>query len=73
MARYTIRANNHDGPASFKEPLTLEAALRKAAELRDAHYQRITLVNTDTGVEITDLEELVRETTAPAPKFKPTS
>lgn len=68
MARYTIRANNHDGPVSFPEPLTLEAALHKAAELRDVHYQRITLVNTDTGVEITDLEELVRETTAPAPR-----
>jgi hypothetical protein len=60
VARYTIRASNDGGPAAFQEPLTLEAALRKAAELRDAHFQRITLVNTETGVEITDLEELVR-------------
>lgn len=71
MARYTIRARQNGGPVNFSEPLTIEAALRKAAELRDARYQHITLVNTDTGVEITDLEELVRGTIAPAPR--PTS
>ena len=73
MARYTIRARHDGEPVNFPEPLTIEAALRKTAELRDAHYQRIILINTKTGVEITDLEELVRETIAPAPKPRPTS
>ena len=73
MARYTIRARHHGAPVTFPESLTIEAALRKAAELRDARFQRITLVNTETGLEITDLEELVRGTAAPAPRPKPTS
>ena len=60
MARYIIRATSQGGPVSFQVPLTLDAALRKAAELRDAHFQHITLVNTMTGLEITDLEELIR-------------
>jgi hypothetical protein len=60
MARYIIRAVSQAGPVSFQVPLTLDAALRRAAELRDAHFQHITLINTITGVEITDLEELIR-------------
>ncbi len=58
--RYIIRARNAGGFVGFGEPLTLEAALRKAAELRDAQFEQITLVNTKTGVEITDLEQIVR-------------
>ena len=60
MARYIIQARSHAGPVEFQEPLTLDAALAKAVELRHAHFQHITLVNTRTGLQITDLEELVR-------------
>ncbi|HEX8444400.1 MAG TPA: hypothetical protein VF631_12225 [Allosphingosinicella sp.] len=67
MARYVIRAINQSGPVSFQDPLTLDAALRKAAELRDAHFQHITLVNTMTGLEITDLEDLIRGLDSPSP------
>jgi hypothetical protein len=59
MARYTVKASSHGENVAF-ENQTLAAALRKAAELRDAHFQHITLVNTMTGLEITDLEALVR-------------
>ena len=60
MAQYVIRASTESGTIDFAEPLTLEAALEKAVELRDAHFRHITLINTHTAVEITDLEELVR-------------
>lgn len=63
MARYIIRASSAGGPIESSEPLTLEVALEKAAELRDAHFQHITLINTRTGVAVTDLEELIRRDT----------
>lgn len=59
--RYLIRATGEAGPIKFRRPLTIDAALKKAAELKEAHFQQITLTNTETGVEITDLEELVRD------------
>jgi hypothetical protein len=67
MARYVIRATSRDGPVSFQDPLTLDAALRKAAELRDGNFQHITLINTMTGLEITDLENLIRGLDPSAP------
>ena len=63
MARYTMRATNSAGLIHFQERLTLEAALKKAQELRDAHFEHITLINHATGVEITDLDALM-----PAPE-----
>ena len=59
MARYIIRASSAAGPVDFNERLTIEAALRKAKELREAHFEHITLVNVLTGVEIKDLEALI--------------
>ena len=43
----------------FQERLTIEAALAKAQELRDAHFSHITILNVLTGVEITDVEALL--------------
>jgi len=43
----------------FQEPLTIEAALTKAEELRAAHFNHITILNVLTGVEITDIEALL--------------
>jgi hypothetical protein len=59
LARYTIRANNSTGAVEFTERLTIDAALNKAAELRDAQFRHITLINVQTGVEIKDLEGLI--------------
>ena len=59
MARYTIRATGAAGPVEFQEPLTIEAALMKAEELRAAHFNHITILNVLTGVEITDIEALL--------------
>ena len=61
MARYTIRASSNAGPIEFQERLTIEAALAKAEELRDAHFAHITLINHHTGLEITDLDALIPE------------
>ena len=59
MARYVVRATGVSGPVEFQERLTIEAALAKAQELRDAHFSHITILNVLTGVEITDVEALL--------------
>lgn len=59
MARYILRATGASGPVEFQERLTIESALAKARELRDAHFAHITIFNVLTGVEITDLESLL--------------
>lgn len=61
MARYVIRATDDTGAVQFEERLAIDAALQRAIELRDAHFRHITIVNTQTGVEITDLEALIVE------------
>ena len=59
LARYVLRATGESGPVEFQERLTIEAALAKARELRDAHFSHITIFNVLTGVEITDVEALL--------------
>lgn len=59
MARYVLRATGVSGPVEFQERLTIEAALEKARELRDAHFTHITMLNVLTGVEIADVEALL--------------
>ena len=59
MARYIVRATGAAGPVEFQERLTIEAALVKAQELRDAHFSHITIFNVLNGVEITDVESLL--------------
>ena len=59
MARYILRATGASGPVEFQERLTIEAALNKARELRDAHFTHITIFNVLSGVEITDVEALL--------------
>ena len=57
--RYIIRASSSGGPVHFKDRRTIDAALHKATELREAGFSHITLVNVETGVEVTDLEEFI--------------
>ena len=59
MARYIVRATGASGPVAFQERLTIECALVKAQELRDAHFNHITIFNVLSGVEITDVEALL--------------
>ena len=59
VARYIVRATGVSGPVEFQEPLTIEAALAKAEELREAHFNHITILNVRTGVEIADVEALL--------------
>ena len=62
MARYIVRATGASGPVEFQQRLTIDQALEKARELRDAHFAHITIYNVLTGVEITDLEALMDST-----------
>lgn len=59
MARYVLRARGAAGPVEFQERLTIDQALAKAQELRDAHFEHITIFNVLTGIEITDVEALL--------------
>ena len=59
MARYILRATGAAGPVEFQERLTIEAALAKAQELRDAHFSRIAILNVLTGIEIKNVEALL--------------
>ena len=59
MARYILRATGVSGPVEFQERLTIDQALEKARELRDAHFSHITIFNVLTGTEITDVEALL--------------
>ena len=43
----------------FQQRLTIEKALEKAQDLRDAHFNHITIINVLTGVEISDVEALL--------------
>jgi hypothetical protein len=59
LARYTVCATGASGPVEFQQRVTIDQALDKARELRDAHFSHITIFNVLTGVEITDLEALM--------------
>lgn len=59
LARYIVRASGVSGPVEFQQGLTIDQALDKARELRDAHFTQITIFNVLSGVEITDLEMLM--------------
>ena len=69
MARYILRATGVSGPVEFQERLTIEAALAKAQELRDARFSHITIFNVLTGVEINDVEALLLAHGSDAPKM----
>ena len=59
LARYILRATGASGAVEFQQRLTIDQALDKARELRDAHFSHITIFNVLNGVEITDLESLM--------------
>ena len=59
MARYIIHATGVSGPVEFTERLTIDEALDKARDLKEAHFTHITIFNVLTGVEITDLDALM--------------
>ncbi len=61
MGRYTVSAASSAGPLSLLEPLTFRDALLKAVELRDSGFESITLINVESGAEIADLEDLMRD------------
>jgi len=51
----------------FQERLTIDHALQKARDLRDAHFSHITILNVLNGIEITDVEALLQEQNEPRP------
>ena len=69
MARYIVRGRGTAGPVEFQERLTIDQALDKARQLGEAHFTHITIVNVLTGLEITDLEDLMGQPSAGGDKF----
>jgi hypothetical protein len=62
LARYILRAKSALGDSiEFMERLTIEQALDRVRELQAAHFSHITIINTDTGLEISDVEALLLE------------
>lgn len=62
MARYILRAKSAGGDSiEFMERMTIDQALDRVRELQAAHFSHITVINTHTGLEITDVEALLQE------------
>lgn len=61
MARYKITARNSAGALGLEEPLTAAEAYYKLVELRDSGYDHIVLTNIDTGEQIVDVDQLLRD------------
>lgn len=59
MARYILRATGASGPVEFQQRLTIDEALAKAQELRDARFTHIAILNVLTGVRIDDVDALL--------------
>jgi hypothetical protein len=66
LARYILRATDVAGPVEFQERLTIDQALDRARELRDAHFSHITIFNVLTGIAIVDVEALLVSHGGPA-------
>ena len=61
MARYTVHLSDPATSAAPGGSLNAVTAYYKVRELRDQGFKCITLINVDTGVEVTDVDSLVRD------------
>ena len=61
MPVYLLRASNAKGTIDGKAPLPLTEALRRAAELREQGFHSFVLTNLETGTQITDLNQFLRD------------
>lgn len=62
LARYILRAKSTSGDSiEFMDRLTIEQALDRVRELQAADFSHIAIINTATGLEISDVEALLQE------------
>ena len=61
MARYTVHLSDPSTSAAPGGSLNAVKAYYKVRELRDQGFKCVTLINVDTGEEITDVDSLVRD------------
>ena len=61
MARYTVHLSDSGTSAAPGGSLNAVRAYYKVRELRDQGFKCVTLINVDTGEEITDVDSLVRD------------
>jgi hypothetical protein len=61
MALYTVHVSDPSTSAERGGSLNAVRAYYKVRQLRDQGFKCITLINVDTGEEITDVDSLVRD------------
>jgi hypothetical protein len=61
MALYTVHVSDPSTSTSRGDSLNAVRAYYKVRQLRDQGFKCITLINVDTGEEITDVDSLVRD------------
>ena len=61
MALYTVHLSDPGTSAAPGGSLNAVRAYYKVRELRDQGFKCVTLINVDTGEEITDVDSLVRD------------
>ena len=61
MAHYTVHVPESEMAMGMDSPLTALEAYYKVQELRDIGFKFITLINVDTGEQVTDVAGLVKD------------
>jgi hypothetical protein len=61
MALYTVHVSDPSTSTAPGASLNAVRAYYKVRQLRDQGFKCITLINVDTGEEITDVDSLVRD------------
>lgn len=61
MAHYTVHVPESEMAMGMDSPLTALEAYYKVQELRSMGFQSVTLINVETGEQITDVAALVQD------------
>ena len=61
MALYTVHVSDPSTATARGDSLNAVRAYYKVRQLRDEGFKCVTLINVDTGEEITDVDSLVRD------------
>jgi hypothetical protein len=61
VALYTVHVSDSSTSTAPGDSLNAVRAYYKVRQLRDEGFKCITLINVDTGEEITDVDSLVRD------------
>jgi hypothetical protein len=61
MAHYTVHVPESEMAMGMDSPLTALEAYYKVQELRDIGFKLVTLINVNTGEQVTDVAGLVQD------------